>query len=137
MIILAMKTNASIIAVSETWLDDSMTNTEINVPGYNIVRKDGDQYGGGVCIFVKDILPFNVRNNLEVDNPEAIWIGHFVKKTKPIVVGCVYRSPKKLNFLEEFKGVLSKIEPQCEINVLGDFILTHLQHVFSNTISII
>ena len=54
--ILAKKTNASIIAVSETWLDDSMTNNEINVPGYNIAMKDRDQYGGGVCIFVRDIL---------------------------------------------------------------------------------
>ena len=63
-----------------------------------------------MCIFVRDILPFNVRNNLDVDILEAIWIELFLKKTKPIVVGCVYRPPKKLNFLEEFKGVLSKIE---------------------------
>ena len=64
---IARKTNASIIAVSETWLDDTMTNNEINIPDYNIIRKDRDQYGGGVCIFVRDNLPFNVRNNLHVD----------------------------------------------------------------------
>ena len=61
-------------------------------------------------LFVRDIIPFNVRNNLDVDNLEAIWIELFLKKKKPIVVGCVYRPPKKPNFLEEFKGVLSKIE---------------------------
>ena len=124
--IIAKKTNASIIAVSETWLDDSMTNNELNVPGYNIVKKDRAQYGGGVCLFVRDILPFNVRNNLDVDNLEAIWIELFLKKTKPIVAGCVYRPPNKLNFFEEFKGVLSKIELQCERIVLGDFNICEL-----------
>ena len=106
MIILTKKTNTSKIAVSETWLDDTMTNNDINVPVCNIVRKDRDQYGGGVCIFVRDILPFNARNNLL----EEICVELFLKKTKPIVVGCVYRPPTKLNFLEEFKGVLSKKE---------------------------
>ena len=65
-----------------------------------------------MCIFVRYSLPFNLRNYLEVDNLEAIWIELFLKKTKPVVV---------VNFLEEFKGVLSKIELQCEGIVLGDF----------------
>ena len=62
-----------------------------------------------MSIFVRYSLPFNLRNNLEVDNLEAIWIELFLKKTKPVVV----------NFLEEFKGVLSKM--QCERIVLCDF----------------
>ena len=82
-------------------------------------------------IFVRDNLPFNVRNNLDVDNLEAIWIELFLKKTKPIIFGCVYRPPKKLNFLEEFKGVPSKIVPQCERIVLGDFNICEL-HEQSN-----
>ncbi len=48
-------------------------------------------------------LTFNVRNNLDVDNLEAILIELFLKKTKPIVVGCVYTPPTKLDFLEEFE----------------------------------
>ena len=66
------------------------------------------------------------RNNLDVDNLEAIWIELFLKKTKPIIVGCVYRPPKNRNFLDEFKGVLSKIGPQCERIVLGDFNICEL-----------
>lgn len=45
--ILAIKAKASIIAVTETWLDDSVNDNEISVPGYAIVRKDHNRNGGG------------------------------------------------------------------------------------------
>ena len=34
--IVAEKSEAAVIAVSETWFDDSMTDSEVSIPGYNV-----------------------------------------------------------------------------------------------------
>ncbi|CAG7718913.1 unnamed protein product [Allacma fusca] len=50
-------------AVSETWLLPSTTNEEIDIPGYNVFRKDRDSKskGGGVCLYAKDIWYISER----------------------------------------------------------------------------
>ena len=56
--ILALSTNAAIIAVTETWLDNTICDNEVCIPGYSIQRKDRNPEGGGVCILIKMILNF-------------------------------------------------------------------------------
>jgi hypothetical protein len=40
------------IAISETWLDSSVINSEIQIEGYSILRNDRDRHGGGVCTYI-------------------------------------------------------------------------------------
>ena len=49
-------TNPSVIALTETWLDTSIPNSELCIPGYSIVRRDRDRRGGGILLFVNDQL---------------------------------------------------------------------------------
>ena len=118
--LLAQKTGASIIAVTETWYDNSILNAEVVLPGYNLVRKDRDMKGGGVCIYIKDTLPFNPLTDLTNDNIEGVWIEIMLKKTKPIIVGCVYRPPKQPDFLDQFERTLNLIPADKEVIILGD-----------------
>ena len=80
-------TNAAVLSFSETWLDDSISDNEVEIEGYNIVWLDRNREGGGVCIYVRDDIAFNVRNELTVDELEGIWIDILLPKTKPILIG--------------------------------------------------
>ena len=51
--ILAEKISPATISISESWLDSSVTDNEITLPGYGVLRNDRNRQGGGVCIFYK------------------------------------------------------------------------------------
>ena len=42
-------TNAAVLSFSETWLDDSISDNEVKIEGYNIVRLDRNRERGG-CV---------------------------------------------------------------------------------------
>ena len=52
---IARSVNLSIIGFSETKLDFSVDDNEINIPGFNILRKDRNRNGGGVMADIKMI----------------------------------------------------------------------------------
>ena len=42
-----------IFTISETWLDNSVTDVELEVPGYKLYRVDREnKKGGGICVYV-------------------------------------------------------------------------------------
>ena len=61
---IATQTRAAIIGVSEIWLDGTVTNSEIELEGYNIIRRDRDRHGGGVCTFIRNDIAFSERTDL-------------------------------------------------------------------------
>lgn len=117
--ILVNKSKAAVLAISETWLDNSVTDSEINIPGYSVVRKDRNREGGGVCIYINSNLAFNQRSDLETSDIEAVWAEILLPKTKPIIIGCCYRFPKQSQFISQFEEVLTKL-PNSETIILGD-----------------
>ena len=48
----------SVIGISESKLDNSVDDSEICIPGYNILRKDRNRNGGGVLAYIKDEFIF-------------------------------------------------------------------------------
>lgn len=138
--ILAFKTKAAIICVTETWLDDSVAEPEIEIKGYQVIRKDRNRKGGGVCLYIKTSLAFNQRNDLEIEELEAIWCEILLPKTKPIVVGCCYRPPKQSNFLELLEENILKFSYDAEIIILGDMnICLHkkIGHMYKKYVNIL
>ncbi len=57
---LLMNCKVGIFCLTETWIDSSVTNNEIKVDNYNVIRKDRNRQGGGVCIFIRSDINFNV-----------------------------------------------------------------------------
>ena len=47
---------------TETWLDSDVPDSCISLPGYNIVRKDRNKYGGGIAIYLAVSLAFEILN---------------------------------------------------------------------------
>ena len=118
---LSRKTHAAVIAITESWLDDSYTDDAVSIDGYSIQRRDRKGHAGGVCIYVRDDISFNRRYDLDKDNLEDSWIEIFLKHTKPIYVGVCYRNDKNSNFIKCLENTLSKLKPDCDSLVLGDF----------------
>ncbi|CAB4027323.1 Hypothetical predicted protein [Paramuricea clavata] len=87
---------ASVIGLSETWLNQNFINKDIQIDGYKLAsRLDrvSDTWGG-VAMLVKENIPFDERIDLRHDNLEAIWIEITYPNSSPILVATIYRPPK-------------------------------------------
>ena len=47
--VLACHTTAAVISVSETGLDATITDAEVSIDGYSVIRKDRKRSGGGAA----------------------------------------------------------------------------------------
>ena len=72
---LAHQHNWDVVGVAETWLDSTISDGEICIPGYSVVRCDRpDRQRGGTCLYYKTSLPVTYRSDLHNSHLEATWI---------------------------------------------------------------
>ena len=88
----------AVLCITESWLDNSVSDNEIKIDGYSVIRKDRDRSGGGVCMYINNRFAFNPREDLHRDSMESIWIDILLPKTRPITVETCYRPPKESFF---------------------------------------
>ena len=50
------------LGITESKLDSSVTNAEVNINGYSIIRNDRNRNGGGVACYIRSDLCFNIKN---------------------------------------------------------------------------
>ena len=86
--------NAAVIWISESKLDKSITNSEILIDDYDLLRCDRNRNGGGVSCYIRNDLSYTQKNLF----PNDIEI--HLPKTKPTTVRIVYRPPNQTNFIE-------------------------------------
>ena len=70
-----------VFPINETRLDESISNVEVNIQGYNLWRKDRCRYGGGVAIYTRDILNVREMSLFLPKNIEAICLEIIKPKT--------------------------------------------------------
>ena len=116
-----------IVTLSETYLDNTIPNEKINIPGYDVYRNDRNRHGGGVCTYIKTSIPHKVVTDLNNPLHESIWLEVFFGTHKHLV-GCFYRPPGQLVaevdlFLDAFQTTLDLAyrKHYTSINILGDF----------------
>lgn len=111
-------------SLSETWLNDSIPDGMVAVPGFTLHRKDRSERGGGVAMYCPDGFRCYRRSDLEVDALEVLWTEVKVHRGKSVLVCSVYRSPTGGcfgNFVEQFSVMLENaVLEGKEIIVLGD-----------------
>ena len=111
--------------MNKTWLDENISNDELHLTGYNIIRRDRDSFGGGVAVYFDEHLQFN-HINMEADHPniEVIWFELIPTKSKKILFGSLYRPPTvdASVFLQEVDSIIvnysrDKMKPSyCDFN---------------------
>ena len=107
-----------IIALSETYLNDTIPNNEIEIEGYSsdIFRSDHptNTKWGGVCLYYKNTLPIKLRPDLHILD-ESIVVELTLSRKKLFFV-VIYRSPSQSS--DEFDLFLSRLE----------LVIEHMRH---------
>ena len=70
--LLASKSKAAVLSVTETWLGDTFTDDEVKIDGYALLRNGRSRTGVGVCTYARTDLTFNFRMDLHSDEHEAL-----------------------------------------------------------------
>ena len=127
--------NLDMMSLSESWLNESMNSSLINIPGYLCIRHDrswtennATKKGGGICCYVKDnIQVSHVEFNMSTKDIELLWISLNFPKSKKLIIGNVYRPPEGnvKSFCDLLDSTLTLIRDKQnnshEIFILGDF----------------
>lgn len=126
----------SVIGLSETWLTSNNADI-INLAGYNHVYKTRvGKIGGGVSIYVKENIAFQLRDDLSDvnENYECIFIEinkDVVHTKKNVVMGVVYRMPNTdiSIFNSGYKTIMKKINKEKKLAyIMGDYNINILNH---------
>ena len=83
--------------------------------------------GGGVCLYIRNDIAFNIREDLILENTESLWINVLLPQTKPIILGALYRPPKNHTFIETLSDTFDNLSKDDEVVILGDMNICLLQ----------
>lgn len=131
--------NFDFACITETWLKDHIENHVVSIACYNIVRLDRKVTGhGGVCMYVRDSVRYDVLSDLSDENFEVLWVkirpDRLPRGIPSVVIGTVYHPPSANDILIQnyLYESLSKIEgrfPDCGVILLGDFNKLNLNRI--------
>lgn len=110
-----------LFAFNETRLDSTITDGMIHIDGYDLIRKDRSRTGGGVCIYLRNNINYQIRDDIIPSDLEAVCV-EINKPSRPFVVITVYRPPNvSTDFFTHFEQLIQNIDDENkEIYVLGD-----------------
>ena len=75
----------SILGITESKLDSSFSDQEVNISDYSILRSDRNRYGGGVACFIRADICFN-RKNVFSNSIENVFLDLLIPKLKPLSI---------------------------------------------------
>ena len=110
-----------VVAITETFLDNSVHDIHITPPGYTVFRKDRSRHDGGVFLFLRKALNGSLRPDLDNDC-KILWVS-IPTKSSSLLFGIFYRwSSAPLSTLEALRSsVCSAVSPNQSIVLCGDF----------------
>ena len=117
--------NPHLIAVTETWLNSSVPDGAVSLPGYgSVFRVDRkSRRGGGVLVLVRDDVKCQVRADLRVW-PESVWLEVPLRRSQmPLLFCCIYRPPDSdhFAFAEDLESSMDVIDLQrSHVVMVGD-----------------
>ena len=82
-----------ILTINETKLDATIKDGEVHLPGYDVVRKDrvsNGRTGGGVCIYLRSNINFQLRADLTPNNLERLTVEITNTRSKAFSVSTWY-----------------------------------------------
>ena len=123
--ILLADTPVDVLSINETRLDDSVKDSDVYIPGYEIIRRDrktNGRFGGGVCFFVRSNISYSLRSDLSIHQLENLCIEIRKPRSKPFLVVTWYRPPdSSVEIFSYFESLIGKIDAEnVEFYVLGD-----------------
>ena len=111
-----------VLAITETHLDKTVSDTVLNIDGMKLLRLDRKgRKGGGCALYFAEYLHAIHRKDLFIEGLEAIWLQ--VKTSSTLAIfSVIYRPPDDNLFFEHINTPLEKAWLRSDnIFLLGDF----------------
>ncbi|XP_064382509.1 uncharacterized protein LOC135331318 [Halichondria panicea] len=110
--------NPHVVALCETWLDDSISDRELSCEGYFLVRRDRNRQGGGTAAYIREDVPFTIHTSHS--SIEFLML-NLKLASGSLLCGIFYRPPSsKAAVLSELEATLESLPP-VKLVLLGDF----------------
>ena len=87
-----------LLTFSETWAHEEITDSELEIPGYQLFRRDRGNKGGGLAVYARNDVEVMRRLDLELSTIEGLWIEVCPPKSRSFLVGTFYRPPASSNY---------------------------------------
>ena len=115
-----------VVAGTETWLKPYITDAQIAIPNYNVLRADRkNRERGGTLMYLHETIAFTDEKSFDNDYCELV-----VCTTKPsdIIIASLYRPPdtsddlfsEMIEFLQRYIDESTKVKHK-DIIIMGDF----------------
>ncbi|CAH8606363.1 unnamed protein product [Dicrocoelium dendriticum] len=88
-----LSTPADLIAITETWLSDDLTDGEIQLPHMSVLRSDRATPVGGVALYYDISLSCSMLTNTALQSPDTMWCEVVLTAKHSSCVGIIYRPP--------------------------------------------
>ena len=117
--------------ITETWLNDRISDSCLDIPGYNFVHKNRSVGShGGVGVYIRNTISYKPLNHLHHTDYEVLWV-YFRPSRLPrgfscLILGVVYHPPnanddEMLQFLSTSLITIESTYPGCGFILAGDF----------------
>ena len=110
---------------SETWLHKNISDAEINIPGFSIIRTDrnSNKNGGGVCLYYKNNRSVRTLASLATSDFEILLVELILERCKSTIIGIVYKPPdgNTDNLTEALENILNEHMYNKDVLNMGDF----------------
>ena len=129
------------LTINETKLYATIKDGEVHPPGYDVVRKDCEsngRNGGGVCIYVRSNINFQLCADLSPNNLECLTVEITKPRSKPLLLPTWYRPPRQASpdFFSTFERIIDKIDAEnLDLYLMCDLNCNLLSEVISNNSS--
>ena len=117
-----------ILGLNKTWLNHNISDSQVQISNYTLIRVDRTTRGGGVGMYFRSSFKYEILKSMQSECLEQLWVKFKFNNTS-YIFGCIYRPPKgqPSDFLREFEDSLSLFSMQCNKLVCGgDFNLNML-----------
>ena len=116
----AVSITTSIIALCETWLDESVPDSALFIPNFHMIRRDRNRHGGGLLLYISDDIPSTCLRrhpSLELLVVELTFI------QGPLTLALYYRPPSSALNFDDLEDAILSLSPSQLRNcvLLGDF----------------
>lgn len=94
---IVLENKIDIFTVSETWLDNSIPNLELEIPGFSIYHLDRqNKKGGGVCVYAQQTYKMELFKDISYicdSGFHQLWIKVQVRNLRSIILYHNYPKP--------------------------------------------
>ena len=123
---MAEQEKLDIIAITESWSNSQIGNSELALKGYAVFRKDRESgvkpRGGGVLLYIKESLIATELVEWRRKECEAVWVGVKDDKGVEICIGVCYRSPNAGDVENRvLMDVINRLAMGRLLLLMGDF----------------